>query len=58
VKRANHKLTKADMLLRNARIASMREEGLSYDCIAGILKMPRGTVQSAAAAFKRMAAAK
>jgi DNA-directed RNA polymerase specialized sigma24 family protein len=41
------------MRQRNARIAALRAEGLSYEKIARIMKMPRATVQSAAAAALR-----
>lgn len=49
----SHRLSKEQMRQRNARIAALRAEGLSYEKIARIMKMPRATVQSAAAAALR-----
>jgi hypothetical protein len=52
---AKHNLSKAERLRRNARIAALHADGLSYERIARMLKMPRATVQSAAAAGRREA---
>lgn len=47
-----HITDKKAMSQRNLKIAGMRENGMSYGEIATILKIPRATVQSAAAAAK------
>jgi DNA-directed RNA polymerase specialized sigma24 family protein len=40
-------------MLRNRKIGEMRENGFSYERIAILLKIPRATVQSAAAAYEK-----
>ena len=52
---AKHSLAKAERLRRNARIVALRADGLSYERIAIMLKLPRATVQSAAAAGRHEA---
>lgn len=44
-------LSNSDRQLRNKRIGQLRVKGLSFEQIAIMLKMPRATVQSAAASF-------
>ncbi len=46
-------MTNSDRQIRNRKIGEMREKGFSFERIAIILKMPRATVQSAAASFVR-----
>jgi hypothetical protein len=50
--KVKHRLSKAELRQRNARIAALRKDGASYERIAVMLKMPRATVQSAAKAAR------
>lgn len=50
--KANRNLDKKEISKRNLKIAEMRSKGFSYNEIARALKIPRATVQSAAAAAK------
>lgn len=52
-KEKNRRIPEKEAIIkRNLQIADMRSKGMSYNEIARALKMPRATVQSAAAAAK------